>query len=313
MINSVGDIPDSGAGEPSHFALDRHALARSFDRAGAGYDAAAQLQPRVRAELLERLRFFALEPQTILDLGAGTCQGALELRRRYGRARIVALDLAPGMLKAAPRVPWPRRRFERVCADACALPLASRSVDLVFSNLMLQWCDRPGLVFRELARVLKPGGLLVFSSFGPDTLKELRVAWESVDDATHVSQFPDMPQLGEALMHAGLAEPVMDVEPQRLLYPDVPALMRELKLIGARNAASRRPRALTGRGRMQRMIAAYETQRCAAGIPASYEVIFGAAFGASAARSAAAMDGHGDAATAEGYSVPLTAVRRSRR
>lgn len=296
----------------TQFALDRHALARSFDRAGTGYDAAAQLQQRVGAELLERLQFFALQPHTILDLGAGTCRGALELRRRFARARIIALDLAPGMLKAAPRARWPRRRFERVCADAYALPLATRSVDLVYSNLMLQWCDRPGLVFRELARVLKPGAVLVFSSFGPDTLKELRRAWESVDDAIHVSQFPDMPQLGDALMQAGLAEPVIDAEPQRLMYPDVHALMRELKRIGARNAASLRPRALTGRGRMQRMITAYETHRTTAGLPATFEVIYGAAFGADALRAASAMEGHGDPA-AEGYSVPLAALRRSRR
>jgi malonyl-CoA O-methyltransferase len=297
----------------TNFALDRRALARSFDRAGAGYDAAAQLQQRVRAELLERLQFFALEPHTILDLGAGTCHAALQLRRRFARARIIALDIAPGMLKAAPRPGWPRRRFERVCADAYALPLASRSTDLVFSNLMLQWCDRPALVFRELARVLKPGGLLMFSSFGPDTLKELRLAWESADPGAHVSQFPDLPQLGAALMHAGLAEPVMDVESHLLLYPDAYALMRELKRIGARNAASQRSRALTGRGRMQRMIAAYETHRTAAGLPASFEVIFGAAFGAAASHPEAGVDGHGDASSADGYAVPLAALKRSQR
>jgi malonyl-CoA O-methyltransferase len=295
------------------FALDRRALARSFDRAAPGYDAAAQLQQRVRAELLERLRFFTLAPQTILDLGAGTCRGSLALHRSYPRARVIALDIAPGMLKASPRPGWPRRRFERVCADAYALPLAARSVDLVYSNLMLQWCDRPGLVFRELARVLKPGAVLMFSSFGPDTLKELRLAWASVDDGTHVSQFPDLPQLGDALMHAGLAEPVMDVEPQLLLYPDVHALMRELKRIGARNAASQRSRALTGRGRLQRMIAAYETRRTAAGLPATFEVIFGAAFGGAASDPEAAVDGHGDASSADGYAVPLAALRRSRR
>ena len=313
MINPADGGPEPGAALPTHFALDTPALARSFDRAGAGYDAAAQLQQRVRAELLGRLQFFALEPHTILDLGAGTCHGALELRRRYARARIIALDIAPGMLKAAPRLLWPRRRFERVCADAYALPLASRSIDLVFSNLMLQWCDRPGLVFRELARVLKPGALLVFSSFGPDTLMELRRAWESADDAMHVSQFPDMAQLGAALMHAGLAEPVLDVEPQRMFYPDVHALMRELKRIGARNAASGRRRTLTGRGRLQHMLAAYETQRTAAGLPATFEVIFGAAFGAAAPHGAAPGDGHGDPAAAAGYSVPLAALGRSRR
>jgi len=291
-----------------NFSLDRRAGARSFDRAGAGYDAAAQLQLRVRAELLERLRFFALEPQCILDLGAGTCQASVALRRRYARARVIALDIAPGMLAAAPRPGWPRRRFERVCADAYALPLTGRSVDLIFSNLMLQWCDRPDRVFRELARVLRPGGVFVFSSFGPDTLQELRLAWESVDHGVHVSQFPDMPQLGDALMRAGLIEPVMDVERHRLPYPDAYALMRELQSIGARNASSGRSRGLTGRARLQRMVAAYELQRTASGLPATFEVIFGAAFGA-----ASETGGRPDDASPGEYAVPLASLGRSRR
>jgi malonyl-CoA O-methyltransferase len=220
---------------------------------------------------------------------------------------VIALDIAPGMLKAAPRPRWPRRRFERVCADAYALPLASRSVELIFSNLMLQWCDRADRVFCELARVLKPGGVFVFSSFGPDTLSELRLAWESADHAVHVSQFPDMPQLGAALMHAGLSEPVMDIEQHRLCYPDVYALMNELKRSGARNAASQRSRGLTSRSRLQRMVAAYEQRRGASGLPATFEVIYGAAFGA------AAGSGGSDPSLPGEYAVPLAALRRSRR
>jgi malonyl-CoA O-methyltransferase len=303
---------------PISFSLDRRALARSFDRAGAGYDAAAQLQRRVRGELLERLRYFALEPQSILDLGAGTCQGSLALRRRFPRARVIALDIAPGMLKASPRPRWPWRRwpwarrpwprFERVCGDACALPLASRSVELIYSNLMLQWCDRPEAVFRELSRVLKPGGLLVFSSFGPDTLQELRLAWQSADHDVHVSEFPDMPQLGEAMMSAGFIEPVMDVERHRLLYPDTFALMRELQRIGARNASNARSRALTGRARLQRMVEAYELRRTASGLPATFEVIFGAAFGAAPPAS-----GRADSSVPGEFAVPLTALGRARR
>lgn len=301
---------------PFGFSLDRRALTRSFDRAGAGYDGAARLQQQVRAELLERLQYFALEPQCILDLGAGTCQASIALRRRYPQARIIALDIAPGMLKAAPPTGgllqgwrlarWRRRRhFQRICADACVLPLASRSVELIFSNLMLQWCDRPEVVFRELARVLKPGGVLVFSSFGPDTLRELRTAWQHADSGIHVSEFPDMPQLGEALMQAGLIEPVMDIEQHRLLYPDVHALMRELKRLGARNAASQRARGLTGRERLQRMVASYETLRTSAGLPATFEVIFGAAFA-----SAAALHDRGDASAPGEYAVPLAALKR---
>ncbi|HEX2790346.1 MAG TPA: malonyl-ACP O-methyltransferase BioC [Steroidobacteraceae bacterium] len=303
----MSDSPAMHAAQLS-FSLDRRALARSFDRAAAGYDAAAQLQQRVRAELLERLRFFALAPQSILDLGAGTCQGAVALHRRYARARVIALDIAPGMLLASPRPGWPRRRFERVCADAYALPLAAGSTDLVYSSLMLQWCDRPDMVFRELARILKPGGVFVFASFGPDTLHELRLAWQSVDDGVHVSQFPDMPQLGAALMDSGLAEPVMDVERHRLLYPDVHSLMRELQRIGARNAARARSRALTGRARLHRMIAAYETRRTAAGLPATFEVIFGAAFGA-----ATQAGGPENSFSPGEHVVPLAALgRRSR-
>jgi malonyl-CoA O-methyltransferase len=209
------------------------------------------------------------------------------------------------MLKASPRPGWPRRRFERVCADAYALPLAARSVDLVYSSLMLQWCDRPDMVFREVARVLKSAGVFVFASFGPDTLHELRLAWESVDHGVHVSQFPDMPQLGAALMNAGLLEPVMDVERHRLQYPDVHALMRELQRIGARNAASDRSRGLTGRARLQRMIAAYEARRTVAGLPATFEMIFGAAFGA-----AAQTGGGADASSPGEYVVPLAALGR---
>lgn len=293
---------------PHGFSLDRRAMARAFDRAAGGYDAAAQLQRQVRAELLERLGFFALAPQSILDLGAGTCQASAELRRRFAPARVLALDIAPGMLKAAARPRWWRRPFERVCADAYALPLASRSIELIFSNLMLQWCDRIDLVFRELARVLKPGGVLVFSTFGPDTLKELRRAWESVDHAAHVSQFPDMPQLGAALMHAGLAEPVMDIEQHRLDYPDAYALMTELKRIGATNAAAARSRGLTGRARLLRMIAAYEQQRSASGLPATFEVIYGAAFG-----SALEAGPPAEAASPGEFVLPLSALGKARR
>ncbi len=305
---TVSDPPRIGASQ-INFSLDRRALARSFDRAGSGYDAAAQLQQRVRAELLERLGFFALQPQWILDLGAGTCQASVALRRRYRQARVIAMDIAPGMLRASPRPGWPRRRFERVCADAYSLPLARGSVELIYSNLMLQWCDRPDLVFRELTRVLRPGGVFVFSSFGPDTLQELRLAWQSVDHGVHVSEFPDMPQLGEAMMRAGLSEPVMDAERHRLLYPDAYALMRELKRIGARNAASGRSRGLTSRARLQRMVDAYELTRTAAGLPATFEVIYGAAFGAAAEtggeRAEASLPGE--------YAVPLAALGRARR
>jgi malonyl-CoA O-methyltransferase len=271
----MSDAPHVGG-----FELDRRALARSFDRAAPHYDAAATLQRQVRDELLSRLDYFALAPRWILDLGAGTGAGARALRRRFPRAHVLALDIAPGMLRAVAQRPWPwvAPRIERLCADAYALPLADQSIELVFSNLMLQWCDRPEAVLRELARVLRPGGLLLFSSFGPATLGELRRAWGAVDDSTHVSEFPAMQALGEAAMHAGLEPPVLDTDAHVLHYADAHALMHSLRRLGARNAARARARGLTSPRRLQAMIHAYEQLRTAQGVPASYEVLYGAAF-----------------------------------
>jgi malonyl-CoA O-methyltransferase len=260
------------------FALGPLDVARSFDRAARSYAAAAVLQARVRTELLARLDLVRLAPDSALDLGCGTGVGALALARRYRRGRVLALDLSPAMLREALRRRRPWRRFAALCGDAARLPLAARSVDLVFSNLMLQWCGDPEQVFRECARVLRPGGLLTFTSFGPDTLKELRAAWASADGYTHVNRFIDMHDLGDALLRAGLAEPVMDVERYTLTYTDVRALMRDLKAIGAHNVNAGRPRGLTGRRALERMTSAYERARRDGRLPATYEVVYGQAW-----------------------------------
>lgn len=296
--------------QPPAFELDRRAVVRSFSRAAAHYEEAATLQRRVRAELLDRLQYFKLTPERVLDLGAGAGQAAQLLHRRFPRAQVLALDIAEGMLKAMPRQRWPWRRsgLARICADARALPLATHSADLIYSNLMLQWCDRPDAVFRELARVLKPGGLLLFSTFGPDTLNELRAAWAVADDDSHVSLFADMQQLADGLMRAGFAEPVTDLEHYRLHYPDAHALMRELKQLGARNATRTRARGLTGRNRMHTMLSAYERTRTPAGLPATFEVIFGAAFGGDAVRA-----GDVGGTVVGEFAVPVGAVRTARR
>jgi malonyl-CoA O-methyltransferase len=283
-------------------------MRRAFERAGPHYDASLPALQRVNAELLERLRFFTLDPSYILDLGAGTCHAALTLRKQFPRARVIALDLSASMLRAAPRALWPRSRFHRVAADANRLPLRDHSIDLAFSSLMLPFCDQTVHVFSELARALKPGALFAFSSLGPDTLHELRSAWAGADDGTHVSRFLAVPQLGDALMQSGLIEPVIDVEQHRLSYPDVEALMRDLKRLGAQNAASSRTRRLTGKGRLQSMIEAYERLRTAAGLPATFEVVIGAAFGA-----ASSTDDRPRARTTGEYVVPLNSVRPNRR
>jgi malonyl-CoA O-methyltransferase len=250
------------------FRIDGARVRRSFGRSARGYDATAVLQQRVRDELLERLDLVRLEPGTVLDLGAGTGHASRALQRRYRSSRVVALDLAEGMLREANRQQPLLRRFRRVCGNAAALPLRDGSVELVFSNLMLQWCNDPDAVFRECRRVLQPGGLLTFATFGPDTLVELRRAWAAADGYAHVNRFIDMHDLGDALVRSGLAEPVMDVERYTLTYAEVRDLMHDLKAIGAHNANAGRPRGLTGKGALARMTAAYETLRQDGRLPA---------------------------------------------
>jgi malonyl-CoA O-methyltransferase len=265
-------------------AIERGEVRRAFDRAAAGYDAAAELQRRVRDELLSRLDYVKLEPAAVLDLGTGTGHAALALKRRYPASTVVAIDLAESMLREARRRQTLFRRFGRVCADAAALPLRSGAVDLVYSSLMLQWCDVPDGVFAECRRVLRPGGLLSFTTFGPDTLVELRRAWAAADGrGVHVSRFLDMHDVGDALMRAGFAEPVMDVDRITLTYAEVRDLMRDLKAIGAHNAASGRARGLTGKATFARMVDAYEEERRDGRLPATYEVVYGHAWAPSGA------------------------------
>lgn len=261
------------------FLLDTAQVRRAFERASTEYDRAAVLQANVRDRLLERLEYVKLEPSVIVDAGCGTGHASRALKDRYRRARVIALDIAPGMLRAAGRQRSWLRRFDRVCADALRMPLARASVDLIYSNLLLQWCNDPDAVFAEFKRVLRPHGLLTFSTFGPDTLKELRAAWASVDDYTHVNRFLDMHDIGDALVRAGLAEPVLDVERFTLTYEDAMSLMKDLKAIGAHNVTAGRPAGLTGRGRLESMLAAYEQQRTDGRLPATYEVVYGRAWG----------------------------------
>lgn len=269
----------NGGNSSDSFQLDKAGVRAAFDRASPTYEANAVLQSRVADELLGRLEPFDFHPEVILDLGAGTGRATAELKRRYRRSRVIALDLAPGMLHQAARHRGLFRRFERVCADAARLPLQAASVDIIFSNLMLQWCDPLGEVFAEVRRVLKPRGFFAFTTFGPDTLKELRSAWAEADPHNHVNRFLDMHDVGDALAHAGLQEPVLDVDRTQLTYGDGMALMRDLKSIGARNATMGRPRSLLGRARIQRVLTAYEAFRKDGRLPATYEIVYGAAWG----------------------------------
>jgi malonyl-CoA O-methyltransferase len=255
------------------YALESARVRRSFDRAAKTYDGAAVLHAEVRESLLERLQLVTLVPRVVLDAGAGTGHASRALKRRYPKATVVALDSSLEMLKVAGKQQSWLRPFERVCADAECLPLREGSVDLIVSNLMLQWCG-PDAVFAEFRRVLKPSGLLCFSAFGPDTLRELRTAWRQVDTHSHVHQFIDMHDLGDALVRNGFAAPVLDVERFTLQYLDVRKVAADLKATGAHNSTAARARGLTSPRKFAAMQAAYEQYRQDGRLPATYEVVF---------------------------------------
>lgn len=257
--------------------LDRAAIRKHVERASETYDGSAVLHERVRQQLVDRLDWIGFTPETVLDLGCGTGHGAAALAARWPEARVVALDSSPAMLHLA-RHRDGAPRIEFLCADAESIPLPDAGVDLVFCNLMLPWCEDLDAVFTEIARVLRPRGLLTFTTFGPDTLAELRAAWREADGAVHVHPFTDMHDIGDGLIRTGLSEPVLDVCRFTLTYPDLRALMRDLKAIGSQNAAADRPRGLTGRGRLRAATEAYEEFRADGVLPASYEVVFGQAW-----------------------------------
>lgn len=264
---------------------------RAFERAAATYDAAALLEREVGTRLFEHLDPIRIEPRRIVDLGCGTGHAFEPIGKRFPKAQLIGVDFSRAMLeRARGRTGWLHRTFgsggpRLVCADAERLPLAHGSIDFVFSNLALQW-SRPEDVFAETARVLPAGGLFMFSTLGPDTLKELRAAFAAVDGYEHVNSFVDMHDLGDQLVHAGLADPVMEMEMITLEYSSVEKMARDLKAIGARNSLPGRPRGLSGRGHWREVIAAYEKFRRNGVLPASYEVIYGHAWKIAPARVA---------------------------
>jgi malonyl-CoA O-methyltransferase len=251
--------------------LNKHRIADSFSRAAETYDSAAELQRQIGHQLLESLP--DTRPDRVLDLGSGTGYFTPLLRQRFASSQLVSLDLAQGMLAYA-RQHRPDSHAAWVCGDAEALPLASDSLDLIFSSLAIQWCERPDRLFAEIARVLRPGGRFVVATLGPDTLHELRDAWAQVDGDMHVNRFlAREPLLASVPVELQLR--AFSTEKRVLRYTQLRQLTSELKGIGAHNMNQGQPTGLTGKARVQGFRAAYEQHRDAQGLlPATYQVYY---------------------------------------
>jgi len=270
------------------YSIDKSRVRDSFDRAAETYDAAAVLQKFVRTEMLSRLDLVAMQPTRILDAGCGTGHASAALMKKYPKAELVSLDLALGMLWKTQLVNASlANRIKRVfgqaqqnllCADIEQLPLADASVDMIFSNLAIQWCNDLDAAFAGMHRVLRTDGLLTFSTLGPDTLKELRAASKTDAARVSVSRFFDMHDIGDALVRAGFSAPVLDVERVVLTYENAIDVMRDLKAIGAHNAADGRGRGLQGRDFLKKITANYEQFRREDKLPATFEVVYGHAW-----------------------------------
>jgi len=231
--------------------LDGPAVRRRFDAAAADFDSADFVHRETCDALLARLQPVVVDARTVVDLGGATGAATATLSRRFRGATIVDIDLSIAMLARARRR-W-RHRPAVLQADAGALPLADASVDVVFANLLLPWIEDPDGVFAEVARVLVKGGVFAFASLGPDSLRQLRESWLAAGSAASVHPFPDMHELGDALVRAGLADPVLDVDRLTVTYEDPARLYADLTATGARNSLRQRHGGLTGRRRFEAM------------------------------------------------------------
>ena len=264
---------------PARIGLpERHAAMARLGRASTTFDAADAVHTEARTRLLERLKLFRLAPTRVVDLGSATGKGTVELAKLYPQAQILAIDLSGPMTARAHRRCASLDTASPVLGDAEQLPLMESSVDLVFANLLLPWCD-PQAVFREVARVLRAGGLTLFTTVGPDTLQEVRRAWREVDNDVHVHGFVDMHDLGDLAARSGLAEPVMDVDRLQITYSDPGRLVDDLRACGATNVAYGRRTQLTGAGRWRAFSEQLDAQRVGGVLSISVELIFGQAWG----------------------------------
>jgi malonyl-CoA O-methyltransferase len=282
--------------------LDKRLVRNAFERAATSYDQAAVLQREVCDRMMSRLDRIKYIPRSVLDAGSGTGYGTRKLRMRYPAARILAVDIATAMHAQARPVGLQReqllaqnqnsRQTSYVGGDVEQMPFKDSCVELVYSSLMLQWCNSLNQAFAEVYRILRSDGLFMFSTFGPDTLKELRLAFRGADDYSHVNRFMEIHEVGDMLGRSGFASPIMETEYITMTYDDVIGVMRDLKAIGAHNVNRGRRRGLTGKTTWQKAINCYEMLRTRGKLPATYQVVYGYAWKPGEKQSRSLSDAH---------------------
>jgi malonyl-CoA O-methyltransferase len=280
--------------------LDRRAVIAGFNKAAPRYDQMAVVQREVADRLLDRLDWVKIAPQTILDMGARTGYTTQFLAQRYPDAQLIAIDWAQNLLQTAKKT---APRSIPICADPQQLPLPSQCADLIIANLTWHWLDDHSRCLQEWRRLLKPGGLLLFTTCGPDTLSELRASFAAIDDQPHVHLFLDMHDIGDALMAAQFADPVMQAEHLYFTYSSPARLLDDLRGSGVTNALQSRRRGLTGKNRWQRMLDEYSKFfRPEMGYVATIEVIYGLCW--ATAQTTHYADAHSE------ITIPLSQIRR---
>lgn len=259
--------------------LDKKAIKKSFNRSALNYNDAAVLQYEILQRLSARLDYINLAPATILDIGCGTGKGIKRLNKYYSKAKIIGFDLAFNMLKQSKKEFGLFNKARLINADMENLPIKNECIDLIFSNLAIQWVNNLEHTLQEFKRIGRSNGLLMFTTFGPNTLWELGASWQQIDATPHVHRFIDMHDIGDLLVRSGFAEPVMDSETITMHYPTFKGVLLDLKNIGANNADKQRSKGLMTPSKFKQLEKQYKKIAFKEGqYQASFEVIYGHAW-----------------------------------
>ena len=260
--------------------IDKSRVKKQFNSAAETYETFDFLQQEVSNRLFDRLQDILVSPRLIIDLGSGTGRAGELFEKSCKKSEVINLDIAEDMLIRARDKKKYRifRRQKFLCGDIEAIPLKPNIADMAYSNLAIQWCPNLRLAFGAVKDVLKPGALFIFSTLGPDTLRELRDVFSTYSNMPHVNNFLDLHDVGDILSSSGFSDPVIESEEITVNYDSAAGLLRDLKGIGASNADSERRKSLTGPARMRKILKEYEKYRRNGKIPATYEVILGHAW-----------------------------------